>query len=70
MLDFFLILWYDRDNSIMRNHCAKVLISVVYEEGGLIDCTIKYKLRDYKCKMYTRRFYYGILNRKIDSKAT
>ena len=24
MLDFFLVLWYDRDNSIMRNHCAKV----------------------------------------------
>ena len=35
---FFLFYGMIRDNSIKKNHCAKVMMTVVYGKGGFVDC--------------------------------
>ena len=42
MLDIFCKVWYNESDSIKKNHCSKVLIPVIYGEGGCVDCIIKF----------------------------
>jgi hypothetical protein len=37
MLDIFCRVWYNESDSIKKNHCSKVLIPVIYGEGGCVD---------------------------------